>query len=130
MKGKALHAIGRRKEAVARAFLKPGKGEVVINGKNLQTYFGRESDRIKVLRPLVVTSTNESFDVMINVRGGGPSGQTTASQLAIARALVRSNPELKPPLRKEGLVTVDSRVVERKKYGRRKARRGTQFSKR
>lgn len=130
MKSKHTHAIGRRKESVARAYVSAGAGNVTVNDKPLKTYFPREAHRIKVLRPLVITSQAESFDVIINVVGGGSSGQTDAASLAIARALVKLNAEHKPALRKDGLLTVDSRVVERKKYGRRKARRGTQFSKR
>jgi small subunit ribosomal protein S9 len=130
MKSKHTHAIGRRKESVARAHVIAGAGTITVNDRPLATYFPRESHRIKVLKPLVVTAQAEGIDVILNIVGGGSSGQTDAAALAIARALIKINPEHKPALRKEGLLTVDSRVVERKKFGRHKARRGTQFSKR
>ena len=126
----AIHTIGRRKTSVARAYLSPGKGEVTVNGKPYEKYFGRATSRMVVMQPLVVTSTNEKFDVKINVTGGGPSGQAGAVRHAISRALVKIDETMRKPLRDAGLLTRDARAVERKKYGRHGARRRPQFSKR
>lgn len=130
MKAKPIHAIGRRKEAVARVFLRSGSGEVVVNGKSLDKFFPTPALRTGAVRPLVVVGQGESYDVTFNIAGGGTTGQSDAASLALARALVKSNEEWRAALRKEGLLTVDSRVVERKKYGRHKARKKSQYSKR
>jgi small subunit ribosomal protein S9 len=124
------NATGRRKTAVARVYLRPGKGEIVINTRPLKEYFLSEIQQITVRRPLVVLSIDDQYDVMVNVDGGGIKGQSEAVRLGIARALVEINPEHRIALKKERLLTRDSRMVERKKYGRRKARRKFQFSKR
>ncbi|MFO7257356.1 MAG: 30S ribosomal protein S9 [Bacteroidota bacterium] len=125
-----INTIGRRKTAVARVYLKPGKGEVKINNKALDAYFLSEIHQTLVKQPLAVVKSDGEFDITVNVEGGGIRGQAEAVRLGIARALVQVNAEHKPVLRKEGLLTRDSRMVERKKYGRRKARRRFQFSKR
>jgi len=130
MKANVTHTIGRRKTSVARAFLKPGTGTVQVNGRTLEDYFQRETHRIRVLEPLVVTGELEKVDVSITIAGGGITGQTDAARLAIARALLRVDEARRGALREAGLLTRDSREVERKKYGRHKARRGPQFSKR
>ncbi len=130
MKANVTHTIGRRKTSVARAFLKPGTGTVRVNDRTLEDYFQRETHRIRVLEPLVVTGELEKVDVSITIAGGGITGQTDAARLAIARALLRVDEARRGALREAGLLTRDSREVERKKYGRHKARRGPQFSKR
>jgi small subunit ribosomal protein S9 len=124
------NTIGRRKTSVARVYLKPGNGEITINNKEFKTYFLSEIDQTKVKQPLVAVKLDGQYDVTINVEGGGITGQAEAIRLGIARALVEINEENKSPLRKEGFITRDSRMVERKKPGRRKARRKFQFSKR
>jgi small subunit ribosomal protein S9 len=124
------NTIGRRKTSVARVYLKPGKGEITINKKEFKSYFLSEIDQTKVKQPLVALNMDGQYDVTINVEGGGITGQAEAIRLGIARALVEMNEESKSPLRKEGFITRDSRMVERKKPGRRKARRKFQFSKR
>ncbi len=131
-----IHAIGRRKESVARVFLKPnGEGKVIINGQPAEQYFAADGfikDRITqvILKPFAVTGTMNRYDVIATCRGGGFTGQMEAIRLGIARALLAVNPDYRPILRKEGLLTRDPRMVERKKYGFHKARRGQQFSKR
>ncbi|WKZ56479.1 MAG: 30S ribosomal protein S9 [Bdellovibrionota bacterium] len=130
MKTKPIHAIGRRKESVARAFISAGSGEVVVNGRTLEQYFPTPALRSGVVKPLVVVAQGDQFDVSFNITGGGTTGQAGAASLALARALVKSNADWKSALRKEGLLTVDSREVERKKYGRHKARKKSQYSKR
>lgn len=122
--------VGRRKTAVARVFLKPGNGTVTINKKDLEHYFPEEVDRHLALSPLETVDMLGRFDVKANVRGGGRSGQVGAIRHAIARALVELDEELRSPLRKDGHMTRDSRMVERKKYGQKKARKRFQFSKR
>lgn len=124
------NATGRRKTAVARVYLRPGKGEIVINNRPLKEYFLSEIQQITVQRPVVTLSLDGQFDINVNVDGGGIKGQAEAVRLGIARALIDMNPEHRAALKKEGLLTRDSRMVERKKYGRRKARRRFQFSKR
>ncbi len=124
------NTIGRRKTSVARVYLKPGNGEITINNKEFKTYFLSEIDQTKVKQPLVAVKLDGQYDVTINVEGGGITGQAEAIRLGIARALSEINEENKSPLRKEGFITRDSRMVERKKPGRRKARRKFQFSKR
>lgn len=127
---KSKPAIGRRKTSVAQVRLKPGKGTITINRREFQDYFPIDVNRITVLKPLEVTDNLGKFDVNVTVRGGGPTGQTGAVQLGIARALVEYNEELKAILRKNDLLTRDPRMVERKKYGQKKARKRFQFSKR
>ncbi len=121
---------GRRKTAVARVFLKPGKGGFVVNGKPVDEFFSRETGRMIVRQPLVLTDRLSAFDILVNVDGGGESGQAGAVRHGITRALIDHDETLKPMLKKAGLVTRDAREVERKKVGLRKARRRKQFSKR
>ncbi|WP_420427517.1 30S ribosomal protein S9 [Algiphilus sp.] len=125
------YGTGRRKTASARVFLKPGSGEITVNGKSLEEYFGgRESSRMIVRQPLDTVESNDRFDFKITVSGGGPSGQAGAIRHGIARALADYDPEMKSPLRAAGYITRDPRAVERKKVGKHKARRSVQFSKR
>ncbi|HLY96321.1 MAG: 30S ribosomal protein S9 [Sideroxydans sp.] len=124
------YGTGRRKSAVARVFIKPGKGEIVVNDKPVDVFFSRETGRMVVRQPLELTDTLGKFDIMVNVSGGGESGQAGAVRHGITRALIDYDANLKPTLSKAGLVTRDAREVERKKVGLRKARRRKQFSKR
>lgn len=124
------YGTGRRKTAVARVYLKAGKGAIVVNGKPVDEFFSRETGRMMVRQPLELTSMLNAFDISVNVIGGGESGQAGAVRHGIARALVEYDSSLKPTLRKAGLVTRDAREVERKKVGLHKARRRKQFSKR
>ena len=124
------YGTGRRKSAVARVFLKSGKGDIVVNDKPVDTFFSRETGRMVVRQTLVLTDRLNSFDIMVNVSGGGESGQAGAVRHGIARALIEFDAALKPILKKAGLVTRDAREVERKKVGLHKARRRKQFSKR
>ena len=126
----AIHTIGRRKCAIARVFMKAGTGEITVNGRGFEEYFSRPSLRLVVKQPLTLLSLVEKFDFSINLCGGGPAGQAGAARLGISRALIKSDPELRKALKKEGFVTRDPRAVERKKYGRHKARKRPQFSKR
>jgi small subunit ribosomal protein S9 len=130
MVGDYYYGTGRRKSSVARVFLKPGKGQFIVNGKPVDEFFSRETGRMIVRQALEVTKTASSFDIMVNVKGGGENGQAGAVRHGIARALIEFDAGLKPTLSAAGMVTRDAREVERKKVGRRKARRGTQFSKR
>ena len=123
-------AIGRRKTAVARVYLRPGSGNIVINKKPLAEYLPTEARQRALRAPLTVTDTAGQFDVLVNAKGGGLTGQAEATQLGIARALLEYNEELRKPLRDAGLLTRDPRMVERKKYGQPKARKRFQFSKR
>ncbi len=125
-----INTIGRRKTSIARVYVKPGKGTILINDRELATYFTSEILQITVKQALTLTKADGNYDVTVNVEGGGNKGQAEAIRLGIARALVTINNENRAPLRKEGLLTRDSRMVERKKPGRRKARRKFQFSKR
>lgn len=125
-----INALGRRKASVARVYLKKGKGDVTINGKDLNTYFPTQVLQYKVGQPFELTSTTGQYDVTVNVEGGGVNGQAEAIRLGISRALVSINEEHKPALRAEGLMTRDPRMVERKKPGQKKARKRFQFSKR
>jgi small subunit ribosomal protein S9 len=125
-----INVIGRRKTSVARIYLTPGKGDIQVNGRDYKTYFVSEILQIKVNQPLTVIGDVGKYDVTINVKGGGITGQAEAVRMAIARALCELNAENRPSLKKEGFLTRDPRMVERKKYGRRKARRKFQFSKR
>ena len=124
------YGTGRRKSSVARVFARPGKGAIKVNNLTLDTYFGRETDRMIVRQPLELAEASEKFDFLITVKGGGTSGQAGAIRLGITRALMEFDGELRPALRKAGFVTRDSREVERKKVGRHKARKSPQFSKR
>jgi small subunit ribosomal protein S9 len=136
------YGTGRRKTSIARVFLYPGNGKIVVNRQSLEEYFGRETSRMMVRQPLVVTNLLDKFDIKASVKGGGGSGQAGAIRLGIARALIiydeqtttadatTEETSLRKLLRAAGLLTRDSRVVERKKVGRHKARRGTQYSKR
>ena len=124
------YGTGRRKTAAARVYIRPGQGRVLVNNKPLDEYFGRETSRMVVLQPLQLTDMAGSVDVRVTVRGGGPSGQAGAIRHGITRALVEYDESLKQPLRSAGFVTRDSRAVERKKVGLRKARKRPQFSKR
>jgi len=124
------NTIGRRKTSVARVYLQGGKGDIIVNDKDIAIYFPSEILQTIVKQPLVKLELDGNFDIRVNVKGGGPSGQAEAVRLAIARALVELDAEHKSPLRKEGFITRDPRMVERKKFGRRKARRRFQFSKR
>jgi small subunit ribosomal protein S9 len=130
MIGNHHYGTGRRKSAVARVFIKPGKGQFVVNDKPVDQYFGRETGRMVVRQPLVLTNHLTTFDVMVNVDGGGESGQAGAVRHGLTRALIEYDAALKPVLSKAGLVTRDAREVERKKVGLHKARRRKQFSKR
>jgi len=124
------YGTGRRKSAVARVYLQPGKGNIVVNGKPVDEFFSRETGRMVVRQPLVLIEKLDTFDIKVNVTGGGESGQAGAVRHGITRALIDYDAALKPVLRKAGLVTRDAREVERKKVGLRKARRRKQFSKR
>ena len=126
----AHYGTGRRKSAVARVFLRPGKGEITVNGKPVDVFFSRETGRMIVRQPLELTNNLTSFDINVNVDGGGESGQAGAVRHGITRALIQHDAALKPALQKAGLVTRDAREVERKKVGLHKARRRKQFSKR
>jgi small subunit ribosomal protein S9 len=123
-------ATGRRKTAKARVFLRPGKGTITVNGRPLDEFFGRKTGRMIVRQPLELVQMAERFDVNVLVNGGGVTGQAGAIRHGITRALIDYDAELRKPLRAAGFVTRDAREVERKKVGRRKARRGTQYSKR
>jgi small subunit ribosomal protein S9 len=124
------YGTGRRKSSTARVFLRAGKGNIVVNERPLDQFFGRETSRMIVRQPLELTKMTEKFDVMVTVEGGGNTGQAGAIRLGIARALVEYDDTLKSELRKAGFMTRDAREVERKKVGLHKARRATQFSKR
>ncbi|MBC8154725.1 MAG: 30S ribosomal protein S9 [Bacteroidetes bacterium] len=125
-----INTIGRRKTAVARIYMTAGTGAIQINGKEFKVYFPSEVLQIITKQPFATISANDSYDVKVNVRGGGIAGQAEAIRMAISRALVESNAEFRPALKKEGFLTRDSRMVERKKPGRAKARKKFQFSKR
>ena len=124
------YGTGRRKSSVARVFMKKGSGQIVINGKTVDEYFGRQTSIMIVKQPLLLTANDAAFDIKINVRGGGESGQAGAVRHGITRALIDSDAALKPDLSRAGFVTRDEREVERKKVGLHGARRRKQFSKR
>ncbi len=124
------YGTGRRKAAVARVFLRPGSGRIIVNGKDFQVYFRGIFKGIQALEPLKVTATAGRYDALITVKGGGPTGQSDAIQLGVARALLKVDPNFRATLKKGGYLTRDSRIVERKKYGLHKARRAPQYSKR
>ena len=130
MNGKYYYGTGRRKSAVARVFMIKGSGKITVNGKPVDEYFARETGRMVIRQPLVLTEHTESFDILVNVTGGGETGQAGAVCHGITRALIDFSAELKPTLSHAGFVTRDAREVERKKVGLRKARRRKQFSKR
>ena len=130
MIGDYYYGTGRRKSSVARVFIKAGKGQIVVNGKPVDQYFARETGSMVVRQPLVLTEKEGAFDIMVNVNGGGESGQAGAVRHGITRALIEFDPGLKSVLKHAGLVTRDAREVERKKVGLHKARRRKQFSKR
>jgi small subunit ribosomal protein S9 len=125
-----INTIGRRKTSIARVYVKPGKGQIVVNQRELKEYFPSEILQTTVKQALTLAKADGNYDVNVNVEGGGSKGQAEAIRLGIARALVKIDAENRPALKKEGLLTRDSRMVERKKPGRRKARRRFQFSKR
>ena len=125
-----INTIGRRKTSVARVYLQPGKGDIKVNSKDYTEYFPLDIMQIIVKQPLNIVDVDGKYDIKVNVDGGGFKGQAEAVRLAISRALCEVDAEFRPPLKKEGFLTRDARMVERKKYGRRKARRRFQFSKR
>ena len=124
------YGTGRRKSATARVFLRPGNGHMFVNGRPIDEYFVRATNRMDLMQPLTLTENVESFDAYITVKGGGSTGQTGAVRLGIARALLQVNPEYRGTLKSQGMLTRDARKVERKKYGQAGARRRFQFSKR
>lgn len=130
MSMEVVNAVGRRKAAVARVYVKPGKGQITINNKELTTYFPLEIFQFVVKQPLLVTKNEENFDIKINLDGGGIKGQAEAARLGISRALCEIDAELRPALKKNGFLTRDAREVERKKPGQPGARKKFQFSKR
>jgi small subunit ribosomal protein S9 len=127
---KKIQTIGKRKTSIARIFLKPGQGTIQVNDRAFGDYFGREAHRYLVMQPLDITATVGQYDVEASIFGGGPAGQADALKYAIAKSLLRMNPDFRKPLKNAGLLTRDSRIVERKKYGRRGARKRSQYSKR
>jgi small subunit ribosomal protein S9 len=127
---KQKNAVGRRKEAVARVYLSKGTGNITVNGKEYKAYFPIMYLQNQVELPLKTVEGVSSYDIVVNVQGGGPKGQAEAIKMGIARVLCEVNPEFRPALKKEGLMRRDPRSVERKKFGKRKARRSFQFSKR
>ncbi len=129
-KTEKYYGTGRRKKSVARVYLTPGKGDVIINKRNMDDYFGMETLKVIVRQPFVATGTSEKFDVLVNVRGGGYTGQAGAIRHGISRALLQVDADYRPLLKKEGFLTRDPRMKERKKYGLKAARRAPQFSKR
>ncbi|HEY6453288.1 MAG TPA: 30S ribosomal protein S9 [Steroidobacteraceae bacterium] len=130
MSASTNYGTGRRKSATARVHLQPGKGRITINQRPIDEFFGRETGRMIVRQPLELVQLASTFDITVKVAGGGITGQAGAIRHGIARALIRYDEALRKPLRQAGFVTRDAREVERKKVGRRKARRGTQYSKR
>ena len=124
------YGTGRRKASVARVFLRPGQGRIMVNGKDFQDYFRGIFKGVQALEPLKITGTAGRYDALITVKGGGPTGQADAIKLGVARALLKVDPNFRAPLKQAGQLTRNSRVVERKKYGLRKARRAPQYSKR
>jgi small subunit ribosomal protein S9 len=130
MATKEYYATGKRKEAIARTWLRPGVGQIIINGRPIERYFSRETAKMVVLQPLELTDTVGKFDILVNVTGGGLSGQAGAIKHGISKALMEFDPLLRPVLKKAGFITRDSRVKERKKYGLKGARARYQYSKR
>ena len=125
-----IHKIGRRKKSVARVYMSEGKGSITVNKKSFSDFFDTAILQYKIQQPFNLTETKDKFDLMVTVKGGGINGQAEAIRLAISRALVQFNDEFKPVLKSEGLMTRDPRMVERKKFGQKKARKKFQFSKR
>ncbi len=125
-----FYGTGRRKKSVARVYLKPGTGQITVNKRDIDDYFGFETLKIIIRQPFVATNTTDQFDVMVNVKGGGYTGQAGAIRHGIARALITVDPDYRAPLKKAGYLTRDPRMKERKKYGLKAARRAPQFSKR
>lgn len=125
-----FHGVGKRKTSVARVWIKPGQGRVVVNGREMDDYFPRDTLKMIINQPFQLTDTEGQFDVMVNVRGGGVSSQADAVRYGLVKALIAYDSSLRPVLKRAGLVTRDARVVERKKYGRKKARKGFQWRKR
>ncbi len=125
-----INTVGRRKTSVARIYLSAGKGDIIVNGRAFAEYFSIETLQLVLRQPLATVNGMESYDIKVNVRGGGITGQAEATRMAIARALCEVDIAFRPALKKEGFLTRDARMVERKKYGRRKARARFQFSKR
>ena len=125
-----FHGTGRRKKSIARVYLTPGKGNIVINKRSIDEYFGLETLKVIVRQPLAATDTADKFDILVNVKGGGYTGQAGAVRHGIARALLQVDEEFRPTLKKAGYLTRDPRMKERKKYGLKSARRAPQFSKR
>ena len=129
-KTERYYGTGRRKKSIARVYLVPGKGDVTINKRSMDEYFGLETLKVIVRQPLVATENADKFDVIVTVRGGGYTGQAGAIRHGIARALLQADADFRPVLKKEGFLTRDPRMKERKKYGLKAARRAPQFSKR
>ncbi len=129
-KTERYYGTGRRKKSVARVYLMPGKGEITINKRTMDDYFGLETLKVIVRQPLALTETAEKYDIMVNVKGGGYTGQAGAIRHGISRALLQVDADYRPALKKAGFLTRDSRMKERKKYGLKAARRAPQFSKR
>ena len=129
-KSAKYYGTGRRKKSIARVYLMPGKGEITINKRNIDDYFGLETLKVIVRQPLAATDTVDKFDVLVNVKGGGYTGQAGAIRHGISRALLQADADYRPVLKKEGFLTRDPRMKERKKYGLKAARRAPQFSKR
>ncbi len=129
-KAARYYGTGRRKKSIARVYLVPGKGEITINKRNIDDYFGLETLKVIVRQPFAATDTNEKFDVIVNVHGGGYTGQAGAIRHGISRALLQADADYRPALKKAGFLTRDPRMKERKKYGLKAARRAPQFSKR
>ena len=129
-KTEKYYGTGRRKKSIARVYLVPGKGDVTINKRNMDEYFGLEPLKVTVRQPLTLTETADKFDVIVNVKGGGYTGQAGAIRHGIARALLQVDADYRPALKKAGFLTRDPRMKERKKYGLKAARRAPQFSKR
>ncbi len=130
IKGEGIHAVGKRKTAVARVFLRNGTGNISVNKKTLIEYFPRETLQMILRQPLELTKTSEKYDILVNVTGGGKSGQAGAVRHGISRALIQMEESLRGDVKKAGFLTRDDREVERKKYGKHKARKRPQFSKR
>ena len=129
-KSTKFYGTGRRKKSIARVYLVPGKGDIIVNKRTLDDYFGLETLKVIVKQPLEATSTTDKFDVLVNVHGGGYTGQAGAIRHGIARALLKADEAYRPTLKKAGYLTRDPRMKERKKYGLKAARRAPQFSKR
>ena len=125
-----FYGTGRRKSSIARVYVTPGKGDIVINKRDIDNYFGLETLKLVVRQPLAATDTLGKYDILVSVHGGGTTGQAGAIRHGIARALLKADPELRPVLKKAGFLTRDPRMKERKKYGLKAARRAPQFSKR